>query len=186
MNLTELLIPTYTNMLSALSHWLDTAQEHASEPEALLKQRLAPDMFPLAAQVRFCCMQAYEAVARLRGEALPDIWNVLAQEGRDAGDRAGDLANAKARLAEALAFLSKVSPNALDAGEDRPIALELPNGMTFDMNGAQYARDWALPQFYFHLITAYGVLRSAGVPLGKADYVRHAFAYLRPDAPPPA
>ena len=60
------------------------------------------------------------------------------------------------------------------------MAIELPDGMTFDMTGEQYARDWALPQFYFHVITAYAILRHQGVDIGKADYVPHMFAYLRP------
>lgn len=51
--------------------------------------------------------------------------------------------------------------------------------MTFEMNGFEYVRDWALPRFYFHLVTAYGILRHNGVEIGKADYVGHMFAYLR-------
>ncbi len=51
--------------------------------------------------------------------------------------------------------------------------------MAFDMTGSEYAVNWATPQFYFHLVTAYNILRHNGVPLGKADYVQHMFAYLR-------
>lgn len=58
--------------------------------------------------------------------------------------------------------------------------LELPNGMIFDMTGEEYVRDWAVPQFYFHLNAAYAILRSHKIDLGKADYVQHMFAYLRP------
>ena len=61
----------------------------------------------------------------------------------------------------------------------RKIAIELPNGMAFDMTGSEYAVNWATPQFYFHLVTAYNILRHNGVPLGKVDYVQHMFAYLR-------
>jgi len=75
-----------------------------------------------------------------------------------------------------------VSGDALDAGGDLAITIELPGGMTFDMAGEQYARDWALPQFYFHVVTAYAILRQQGVAIGKAEYVPHMFAYLRPDA----
>lgn len=59
------------------------------------------------------------------------------------------------------------------------LAHDLPIGLTFDLTAAQYARDWTLPQFYFHVMTAYAILRNAGVALGKADYVPHMFAYLR-------
>ena len=60
------------------------------------------------------------------------------------------------------------------------MALELPNGMAFDMAAEEYVRDWALPQFYFHVVTAYAILRHHGVAIGKGDYVPHMFAYLRP------
>ena len=63
--------------------------------------------------------------------------------------------------------------------DDTVITLELPGGIIFDMTPVQYVRDWAIPQFYFHLVVAYSILRKAGVPLGKADYVPHMFQYLR-------
>ena len=63
--------------------------------------------------------------------------------------------------------------------DEAPVELSLANGMTFDLDTAAYVRDWAIPQFYFHLMTAYSILRAAGVPLGKADYVGFMFRYLR-------
>ena len=66
----------------------------------------------------------------------------------------------------------------------RIVAHALPAGMVFDLTAEQYARDWALPQFYFHLMIAYAILRAEGVDLGKADYVAHMFAYLRPGTMP--
>lgn len=57
-------------------------------------------------------------------------------------------------------------------------------GMVFDLTAEQYARDWALPQFYFHVMIAYGILRAEGIDLGKADYIAHMFAYLRPGTMP--
>ncbi len=59
-------------------------------------------------------------------------------------------------------------------------------GMTFDLTREQFARDWALGQFYFHVMAAYAILRKEGVEIGKADYVPHMFAYLRDPASPPA
>jgi uncharacterized protein len=186
MRLTDLLVPTFQQSLRALEAWLDKARAHAlwrGEPaDALLALRLAPDMYPLAAQVRFSCFQAQEAVHRLRGEPVPETLEEVRREGWHAGDRPGLLVDARARIAEALALLEMVGPGTLDQAADRPIALELPNGMIFDMTGAQYVRDWALPQFYFHANTAYAILRNHGVELGKADLVPHMFAYLRTDA----
>lgn len=186
MSLTDLLVPTYKQMLRALSGWLDKAQSQVpeTEAEALLSMRLAPDMYPLATQVCFACLQAQEATYRLTGEPLPEALDQLAAEGRHAGERPGSIADAKARIETALARLGSLAPDALDAWADRPITLELPNGLVFDMTGEQYARDWALAQFHFHLITAYAILRNQGVGLGKADYVPHMFAYLRPGTMP--
>ncbi|KMO44702.1 hypothetical protein VQ03_01660 [Methylobacterium tarhaniae] len=179
MSLTQQLVPTYAQMLRALSGWLGKAREHhGGEADGLMARRLAPDMFPLSSQVRFACLQAQEATYRLRGEPLPQALDDLARAGREAGERPGSLDEAQACIAETLARLDGLEPQALDAGADLSIAIELP-GLTFDMVGESYARDWALPQFYFHLVTAYAILRNQGVPLGKADYVPHMFSYLR-------
>lgn len=188
--LTDLLVPSFTQMLRAMSAWLEKAITHADArdgaADALLSLRLAPDMYPLAAQVRFPCFQAREAVHRLCGEPLPEALEEVRREGWNAGEHPGSLADAQARIAETLSFLGNLGPGALDEGADRPIALELPNGMTFDMTGAQFARDWTLPQFYFHVSAAYAILRNHGIELGKADLVPHMFAYLRPDTNPQA
>ena len=180
MSLTTLLVPTYTQMLRTLSGLLDKARKQLPEAEALLAARLAPDMYPLSTQVRFACLQAQEATFRLRGEPSPEALAQLAGEGRAAGERPGSIADAQARIAETLALLGDLGPDALDAGAQRTVTIALPTGLTFDMTGEQYARDWALPQFYFHLVTAYAVLRSRNIDIGKADYVPHMAAYLRP------
>jgi hypothetical protein len=187
MSLTRLLVPTYRQMLATLSAWLDKAEAQAPEAaEALLSARLAPDMFPLATQVRFACVQAWEGVHRLRGEDFPETITSLLDEGRNAGERPGSMAEAKARIDETLALLDGLAPDALDGDPERPVEHALPMGITFDLTAEQYARDWTLPQFYFHLMTAYAILRSQGVNLGKVDYVPHMFAYLRPGAAPSA
>lgn len=185
MSLTTLLIPTYTQMLTTLSGWLDkAATERADAADALLGARLAPDMFPLATQVRFACVQPYEAVALLTGGAMPPEAATLRDEALGAGERPGTIADARARIAETVAMLATLAPYALDGDAARPIAHALPMGMIFDLTAEQYARDWTLPQFYFHLMTAYTILRNQGVGLGKADYVPHMFAYLRPGTMP--
>lgn len=184
MSVTKHLVPTYRQMLQALSGWLDKARAHyGAEADGLMSRRLAPDMFPLASQVRFACLQAQEATYRLRGEPLPQTLDDLARAGREAGERPGSLSEAQVCIAAALARLDALDPQALDDDAASPVTIELP-GLTFDMVGEGYARDWALPQFYFHLVTAYAILRHHGVPLGKADYVPHMFAYLRPGATP--
>lgn len=184
MHLTDLLVPTYTHMLKALSGWLGKAQVQMpkADAESLLLARLAPDMFPLSTQVRFACVQAQEATYRLQGSSFPASIGELLDEGRRASESPGTLANAQARITETLALLEALPRHALDANPDSPIAHELPNGMIFDLTAEQYARDWTVAQFYFHVMTAYAILRAGKVELGKADYIPHLISHLRPTA----
>jgi uncharacterized protein len=185
--LTDLLVPTYRNMLRTLRGLLDKAeaQRGQSGAEALLRARLAPDMFPLATQIRFACVQAQEAPLRLLGRPLAPL-DALLNEARNGGEQPGTLADGRARIDEALAFLDTLGPDALDlAPAGNPLVLALPMGLTFDLTRAQFARDWAIGQFYFHVMGSYAILRQEGIEIGKADYVPHMFAYLRtPGAPP--
>jgi uncharacterized protein len=187
MTLTNLLVPTFTQMLKTLHDWLAKSQTQMPETaEMLLSARLAPDMFPLSTQIRFACLQVQEATYRLRGEAFPAAFDELVNEGRNAGERPGTIAEAQARITETIALLERLGPDSLDGDDERPIAHEIPNGMVFDLSAQQYARDWALPQFYFHLMTAYAILRSEGVALGKIDYIPHMFPFIRPGTMPTA
>lgn len=182
MTLPDLLVPTYVQMLRALSAWLAKAeaQRPAGDAEALLTARLAADMFPLATQVRFACVQAQEGVFRLHGRDFPPSLQTLLDEGRNADERPGTIADAQARIAETLVVVEAAAAQGIAIDPATLIAHALPIGMTFDLTAEQYARDWALPQFYFHVMTAYAILRTQGVELGKADYVSHMFTYLRP------
>jgi hypothetical protein len=137
-------------------------------------------MFPLGTQLRFAAFLAQEAVHRLRGEELPEALIALRTQAATRPEETGTLDDCRAVLADAIAFLRGVGEQELDAVADRPLSHALPMGMVFDMTGATFVRDWALPQAGFHVDMAYALLRSAGVPLGKHDYVPHMFAYLRP------
>lgn len=187
-NLTTLLIPTLTNQLTALTGWLDKGEAHArahgNKPDDLLAVRLAQDMFPLGTQLRFAAFLAQEAVFRLRHQETPAELLAIRTHGATGPDEPGTLDDCRALLAEAIAFLKTVAPSELDPAADQPLAHALPMGMVFDMTGFTYVRDWALPQIGFHVDMAYALLRSAGVPLGKQDYVPHIFAYLRPGTMP--
>lgn len=167
----QLTAPCFTQMLEALSAQLDKgaalAEAKGFDGTVLMNARLAPDMQPLASQIRFACAQAAEAMTRLTGRNVVEPPSV---ETLDA---------AKSLIAETITLLAASKSTELDAAAERSIELSLPNGMTFDMNGFDYVRNWAIPQFYFHIVAAYAILRHNGVGLGKADYVRHMFAHLR-------
>ncbi|MFP5456172.1 MAG: DUF1993 family protein [Alphaproteobacteria bacterium] len=188
MALTALLIPTFRQMLGALDNWLGKAADHWVEagrnPDDIPGLRLVPDMYPLASQIHFACFQAQEPLWRLRGMALPDGLLALRAGAWKTDEYVETVEVARVHGAGAIDLLVSLAPDALDGESERPIVLELPNGMVFDMDGDSYARDWALPQFYFHITAAYAILRAHGAPLGKADYVPHMFGYIRPGTAP--
>lgn len=175
----DLTIPAYRNGLGALSRQLDRALAWGNENGVgelqLAAARLAPDMHPLAAQVRISCAQAMQAPTRLGATGAPEL-----------AEDATDFSGFQAQIAAALAWLDTVDAAAIDGDPDRPVSFALPNGMAFDMTAYTYVRDWAQPQFYFHLTAAYALLRHMGVPLGKADYVGYVTQYLRPGTAPAA
>jgi hypothetical protein len=180
--LKDMLAPTYVQMLGALSAWLGKIGEGrpGETTQNLLTARLAPDMFPLATQIRFACVQAQEGVFRLRQEPFPASIDILLDEGRNAAEHPGTIADALSAIAATIAIVEDAAAGAPEIDPAKPIAHQLPQGMVFDLTAEQYVRDWALPQFYFHVMAAYAILRAQGVELGKADYVAHMFAYLRP------
>ena len=165
MTLHAMTITTYVQMLGALSGWLDKGKEAGGE--TILEARLADDMLPLAAQVRIACDQATGTVKRLTTKSL-----VLAD------DNDTTIAAAKERIATTIVFLKTIAVSDIVA-PDSAVALDLPNGMAFDFTALEYARDWALAQFYFHIGMAYAILRKEGVALGKVDYLSYGMRYLR-------
>lgn len=175
----DLTVPAFQNGLRALSGELSKASTWGAENGIGELQfavaRLAPDMFPLASQVRFTCIQALQPLSRLGGVSIPEF-----------PDDAADFAGMQDQIAVTLAFLDALDCAALGQDGDRPVSFDLPNGMTFDMSAFDYVRDWATPQFAFHRVTAYAILRHMGVPLGKADYVGYMMRYLRPGTAPAA
>ena len=172
--LRDLVLPSYAQMLDALAGQLAKAKGEVegggTSIEDLLSARLAPDMLPLSSQVQFACLQAEEVLGRLFDQPI------------EAVDVLETFDQAKALLAKTAERLRAAASEDGSVDPTRPIELKLPNGMTFDLDLFEYVRSWSVPQFHFHLITAYAILRQEGVRLGKADYVPHMFQFLRPGA----
>mgnify|MGYP003332383132 CR=1 FL=1 len=147
-------IPVFMQHLNGLSGVLDKAAAWASErkiePEALLKARLAPDMFHLTRQVQIACDSAKGGVARLAGVEIPKH-----------EDNETSIADLKARIAKTIAFLKTLDRKAFAGAEDKHIVLKFPTN-TFEFNGADYLGKFVLPNVYFHITTAYGILRNRG------------------------
>ena len=155
--------PRFVNTLKNLSAILDKAQAHAEakkiEPSVLLNCRLYPDMFPMKRQVQVACDTAKGAVARLAGLEVPKH-----------EDTEETFAELKARIAKTVAFIETIKSSQIDGGEDKNIHLKL-GSREIDWKGMQYLLGYALPNFYFHAVTAYDILRHNGVELAKRDYI---------------
>ena len=156
-------VPAYARGLTALAGILDKGATHAHangvEPATLIAARLAPDMWPLGRQVRGVANHATRGPARLAGLSPPEF---------DGADATFD--DLKARLEWARAFVNGVDPAAMDAGEDHEITFPI-GGEQQTLTGREYLLGFSLPNFYFHLTTAYDILRHKGVPLAKADFI---------------
>jgi hypothetical protein len=159
----QLTVPVFTRGLSALDKLLTKAEAHATETgtslQDLFDARLAPDMFPLSAQVQRASDASKLAVARLTGVPGP------AYE-----DNEATFAELHARIAKTIDHLSSIDPAAFEGAEARKVEIKTPNA-TLEWTGPDFLTQFALPNFYFHITTAYGILRHAGVALGKRDYL---------------
>ena len=165
MTLHDQSIAVYRSRINTLIALLTKAEAHP-KGDALLAAQLADDMHPLSTQIRF--------IANLPGEALPRLTD-RSFTSRDEDETT--LAAAKASLAETASLLDTVEPAELVAA-DAELVLDLPNGMQFTMSAEQYVQEWSLPNFYFHLTTAYALLRMKGLEIGKADFMPHMMKYM--------
>ena len=155
--------PRFANMLKNLSAILEKAQAHAEakkiDPDVLLESRLYPDMLPLVRQVQIASDNAKGAVARLAGVEVPKY-----------EDTEETIADLRARLARPVDFVESIKPAQIDGSEANDIHLKLgPREVTW--KGMQYLLGFALPNFYFHVVTAYDILRHNGVEVGKRDFI---------------
>lgn len=155
--------PRFVHMLNNLSSLLDKAQVHIDarklDPAALTTARLFPDMFHLARQVQVACDIAKGAVARLGGVDVPKH-----------EDTEQTIEELKARIAKTVAFIESVPQTSIDSSADRDITLKLGK-QDYTFTGMDYLLKFAQPNFYFHVTTAYNILRHNGVELVKKDYV---------------
>ncbi len=166
MHLAETALITFDQLLGTLDHLLGKAAA-SDQGDAMLQARLAPDMLPLATQVRFCTQQVFNTLNRAYGGS---------HSGLDT-DHA-TIAAARAHLAEVRALIA-AGRKAAPLAEEAMVEFDLPNGMGFALTVSDYVRDWAMPQFHFHLMIAYAILRQAGLPIGKIDYMGYMMQHAK-------
>ncbi|MDB4956783.1 MAG: hypothetical protein JWO36_4352 [Myxococcales bacterium] len=148
--------------LRQLDKWLETAAEYATtkkfEPSVYLTLRLAPDQFAFARQVQTACDTAKLAASRLTGKEAPSH-----------PDNETNVEELRSRVRSVLAYLDGFSEKDFAGAATRTVTQPRWEGKV--MTGANYFLEHAIPNFYFHLTTAYAILRHAGVPLGKRDFL---------------
>jgi len=158
----EISVPVYVKLLGGLKTQLDKAAASAKaggfEEAALLDARLFPDMWPLKRQVQATTNHAFRGTARLAGLPIPQIT-----------EAAGSFADLQGRIDETIAFIKGVDRATIEAGETREITFPMGNEQRA-MTGLQYFQSFTLPNFYFHLTTAYNIIRHNGVPVQKTDF----------------
>jgi hypothetical protein len=157
-------VPVFRQLLTALQAILKQADALVAakglQPDALLQARLYPDMFPLLKQVQIAADFARGVSARLAGVDVP----------ADDGNQAS-FSDLDALLARTLAFLDSVDAARFDGSESREIVLRPGTPKEKKLGGQAYLSSYGLPQFFFHVTTAYAILRHNGVPIGKKDYM---------------
>ena len=156
-------IPVLKQSLGSLAVILRKAADHAEsrkiDPAAFIGARLFPDMFALAKQVQIATDQAKGCAARLAGIDIPSF--------EDNETTFGEL---QARIEKTIAFLDSVKAQQINGSETRDIVLQLRE-RTVEFKGQDYLLKWVMPNFYFHVTTAYNLLRHNGVDIGKRDFL---------------
>jgi hypothetical protein len=155
-------IPQYSKMLKNLDTCLQKATEYAKtrgfEVDTLVQARLAPDQYALDRQIQSACDSAKFSVAYLMGKEPPVH-----------PDNEKTIAELRARIKTCCTYLETVRESDVQGGEDRKVAPKWLQGKS--VKGDHFLMQMSVPNFYFHVTTAYAILRHNGVPIGKMDYI---------------
>lgn len=162
--------PIFVSMLENLDYFLEKAQAHADSKKYdsanLLASRLAPDMLPLTRQVLIACDASKFGVSRLAKVDAPKF-----------DDTESTVAQLRERIAKTIAFITSVPAEKIDGTEEEDITFPIGrDGSTRTMKGEAYLKHWVIPNFFFHVTSAYALLRHNGVELGKTDFLLGAKA----------
>ena len=159
----DMTVPVFTRMLTNLLIILDKAEANAAErkfdTQVLVEARLAPDMIPLRGQITIATDHVKGCVSRLAGQPVPS-W----------ADTEKTFPELRERIQKALDLLAATTPAMLQDSQHRTVVLQL-GGKDVTLTGLDYVTQRALPNFFFHVTTAYNILRLNGVPIGKRDYL---------------
>ncbi|MBR0795536.1 DUF1993 domain-containing protein [Bradyrhizobium jicamae] len=164
MSFHDAVVPAYLQILGSLTGLLTKAEAHCEakkiEPAVLLGSRLYPDMLPLTKQVQLVCDHAARGCARLTHSEVPST--------PDTETTFGEL---KQRLAKTIDYVKSFQPAQFDGGDVKEVTFPVGPGRTMTLKGQQFLNAFSFPNFYFHAVTAHGILRHNGVEIGKRDFL---------------
>jgi len=156
----------FQSRLTTLEHLLKSAWDHFSGSESFLQKRIATDMLPFGTQVAFTCNQPRNFALWSEGKLMDNL-----------DPEVTSLAQAYEHIAKTQGLLSGIYV------EDQKLSeltrIDLSEGRYIELSGYAYVNDFLMPNFYFHLVTAYDILRMAGVPIGKQDYMMHLMPFVK-------
>ena len=159
----DMTVPVFTRMLTSLLAIMDKAEANAAERKfdtlVLSEARLAPDMIPFRGQIMIATDHVKGCMSRLAGVPVPS-WP----------DTEKTFPELRARIQKALDIVAVTTPEQLEGSESRDVLLQI-GGKEVTLVGLDYITQRAMPNFFFHVTTAYNILRLNGVPIGKRDYL---------------
>ena len=165
LSLPVICLETATRMLRHLDHLLqlgaDNAHVRGFDGQVLCQSRLAPDMFPLSRQVQIACDTVKNGIARLAGQTAPRF-----------EDTETTIADLQIRIRRTLELVASHHASDLEGDLDRQVTFPIGKERTMSLSASDYLLTWMLPNLYFHVTTAYNILRHNGVPVGKVDFLR--------------
>jgi len=157
----------FSSRLDTLSHLLEIVESHfADDIDSLLQRRIAPDMFPFSTQIAFTCNQP-------RNFAL---W-CLGKSDNNLNPDVASLADARGHISSTKDLLKSINVSNTKLSEIKRIGFG--QGLYVELSGFSYVDDFLMPNFYFHLTTAYDILRMAGAPIGKRDFMLHMVPLIK-------
>ncbi len=156
----------FQSRLTTLEHLLKSAQTHFSGSESFLQTRIAADMLPFGTQIAFTCNQPRNFSLWCEGKPMNNL-----------DPEVKSLTQAYEHISNTQELLSGI--NAEDTKLAEVTRIDLGQNLYAELPGRNYADDFLIPNFYFHMVTAYDILRMAGVPIGKRDYMMHLMPFVR-------
>ena len=158
----------FQSRLSTLEHILKLAQNHFDGSESFLQKRIVADMLPLGTQIAFTCNQPRNFALWCDGKPMDNL-----------NPEVSSLAQAYEHIANTKKLVSSINPKNIK--QERATRIDIGEGAYIELPSSSYVDEFLMPNFYFHLVTAYDILRMAGVSIGKRDYMMHLMPFVKSD-----